>query len=366
MAVTARSGFSIGPRNDLTDVAGVRVGHHHRIGRGWRTGTTVVLAPPGTVGGVDVRGGGPGTRETDALDPRNLVPHVHAVCLSGGSAYGLAAADGVMAWLEEHHIGYPVGPDPGQVVPIVPAAVLFDLGRGGAFHHRPDAGFGRAAAAAAARPRQPARVVEGNVGAGAGAVAGGVSGGVGSASQVLEDGTTVAALVVVNAAGALFDPGTGVLHGLPHLLPADPRTRRPHRAEVTAAASRLTACPAATNTTIGVVATDAVLSKGEAQKLAGAAQDGLARAVRPAHLLTDGDTFFALATGTRAEQGDTSHAEHVKVVNALLAAGADTVTRAIVRAILAAAGHADRPGYRSLFPSSNVPSSLVRRQADGR
>jgi L-aminopeptidase/D-esterase-like protein len=209
-------------------------------------------------------------------------------------------------------------------------------------------------------------VVEGNVGAGAGAVAGGVSGGVGSASQVLDDGTTVAALVAVNAAGALFDPGTGTLHGHTNLLPSDPKVKRPSRAEVAAAASRLPTPPPTTNTTIGVVATDAVLSKGEAQRLAGAAHDGLARAVRPAHLMTDGDTFFALATGARGSTGDQPHAEQVQQMNALLAAAADTVTRAILRGILAAAGHADRPGYRTLFPSSNVPSSLVRRQADGR
>ena len=157
-----------GPRNDLTDVAGVRVGHHQRIGRGWRTGTTVVLPPAATIAAVEVRGGGPGTRETDALDPRNLVPHAHAVCLTGGSAYGLAAADGVMAWLEEHGVGFPVGPEPHQVVPIVPTAVLFDLGRGGTFGHRPGPAFGYAATARAARGRRPAAVVEGSVGAAAG------------------------------------------------------------------------------------------------------------------------------------------------------------------------------------------------------
>jgi L-aminopeptidase/D-esterase-like protein len=193
-----------------------------------------------------------------------------------------------------------------------------------------------------------------------------VSGGVGSASQVLDDGTTVAALVAVNAAGALFDPGTGTLHGHTNLLPSDPKVKRPSRAEVAAAASRLPTPPPTTNTTIGVVATDAVLSKGEAQRLAGADHGGLARAVRPAHLMTDGDTFFALATGARGSTGDQPHAEQVQQMNALLAAAADTVTRAILRGILAAAGHADRPGYRTLFPSSNVPSSLVRRQADGR
>ena len=140
-----------GQRNDLTDVAGLRVGHHQRIGRGWRSGTTVVLCPAGTVGGVGVHGGGPGTRETDLLDPRALVHEVHGVCLSGGSAYGLSAADGVMQWLEDRGVGFPVGEDAAWVVPIVPAAVIFDLGRGGRFASRPDATFGRRAASAAQR-----------------------------------------------------------------------------------------------------------------------------------------------------------------------------------------------------------------------
>ena len=190
------------------------------------------------------------------------------------------------------------------------------------------------------------------MGAGAGAVAGGLAGGIGTASHMLADGTTVAALVAVNAAGALFDPGTGMLLAATALLPADPRVRRPSRADVAEAASRLPARPHTTNTTIGVVATDAVLGKGQAQKLAGAAHDGLARAVRPAHLLTDGDTFFALATGTRPLPGEPSSLEQVTALNMILAAAADTVTRAILRGVLAAAGHADRPGYRQLFPSS--------------
>ena len=359
MAPTAIPAAAPGARNDLTDVSGIRVGHHHRIGRGWRTGTTVVLPPPGTVGAVDVRGGGPGTRETDALDPRNLVAHVHAVCLTGGSAYGLSAADGVMAWLEERGVGHLVGDDPTRVVPIVPTAVLFDLGRGGEYRHRPDPSFGRAAAAAAARGRRPAPVVEGSVGAGAGASAGGAAGGVGSASAVLPDGTTVAALVAVNAAGGVFDPRTGILHGAPALLPGDPPLRRPHRDDVAAASALLAAPAEALNTTIGVVATDAVLTKAQAQKMAGMAHDGLARAVRPSHLMTDGDTFFALATGVRPLPLQPP-SEAVMALNYLLVAAAETVTRAIVRAVLAAAAHADRPSYRDLFPSA-VPGAGRRR-----
>jgi len=343
-----------GPRNDLTDVAGVRVGHHHRIGRGWRTGTTVVLPPPRTIAAVEVRGGGPGTRETDALDPRNLVPHAHAVCLTGASAYGLAAADGVMAWLEEHGGGFPVGSDPRQVVPVVPAAVLFDLGRGGRFDHRPDASFGHAAAARAARGRRAAAVVEGSVGAAAGAATGPLAGGIGSASLVLEDGTTVAALVAVNAAGRVDDPATGELYGAPALIDPDPSVGRPLRADVVAAAERWPwpPPPPPLNTTIGVVATDAALHRSEAQRLAGAAHNGLARAVRPSHLLNDGDTFFVLATGERPLPADVGSVERTRALNGLAAAAADVVTRAIVRGILAARSFPDRPSYRDLYPSS--------------
>ncbi|MET0771871.1 MAG: P1 family peptidase [Candidatus Limnocylindrales bacterium] len=351
--VAADPSAPAGPRNDLTDVEGLRVGHAQRLGRGWRTGTTVILTPPGTVGGVDVRGGGPGTRETDALAPWNLVPHLHAVCLTGGSAYGLAAADGVMHWLEEQGTGYRIGDDPDRVVPIVPAAVLFDLGRGGDFRRRPDAAFGRAAAAAAGRGRTPRAVVEGTVGAGTGAAAGGVAGGIGSASTVLPDGTTVAALVAVNAAGAVFDAATGVLHAAPLLHPtADPGLRRPVRGDVTAARRALAPPPETMNTTIGVVATDLTLDRAEAHRLAGAAHDGLARAVRPSHLLTDGDTFFGLATGSKARSAPTPSAEDVRHLNMLLAAAADVVARAIARGILAARSHPDRPSYRDLFPSS--------------
>lgn len=317
----------------LTDVAGLRVGHATRTGDGWLTGTTVVLAPEGgAVAAVDVRGGGPGTKETDALDPRNLVQRAEAVVLTGGSAYGLDAASGVMAWLEERGRGVRVGPDPAHVVPVVPAACVFDLGRGGDFRARPDAATGRAAVEAAAAGELGAPVVQGSVGAGTGAVVGLVKGGVGTASTVLESGITVAALVVANAAGSAVDPETGVLYG--ELFQG--RVRYPE-AEVHEAALRRLAesaernAPPPLNTTLAVVATDAVLSKAQAQKLAGTAHDGIARAVRPVHLLSDGDTVFTLATG--AHPLDTADP---LALNDVLAAGADMVTRAIVRAVRAA------------------------------
>lgn len=325
----------------LTDVPGVLVGHATRRGDGWLTGTTVVLAPEaGAVAAVDVRGGGPGTKETDALDPRNLVQRVQALVLTGGSAYGLDAASGVMAWLEERGRGVRVGPDPAHVVPVVPAACVFDLGRGGDFRARPDAATGRAAVEAAHASTPGAEVAEGCVGAGTGAVVGTLKGGVGTASTVLDSGITVAALVVANAAGSVTDPETGVLYGE---LFAGGRVRYP-APEVHEAAGRRLAevaarnAPPPLNTTLAVVATDADLSKAQAQKLAGTAHDGIARAVRPVHLLSDGDTVFALATGERPLD-----AEQPLALNEVLAAGADVVTRAIVRAVRAA-GPVDGPG----------------------
>jgi L-aminopeptidase/D-esterase-like protein len=331
----------------LTDVPGVRVGHHQRRGRGWRTGTTVVLVPDGAVGGVDVRGGGPGTRETDLLRPENLVQQVHGICLSGGSAFGLAAADGVMGWLADRHIGYPVGESPEAVVPIVPAAVIFDLGRAGRFASRPDAEFGRRAAAAARRtpPRR------GSVGAGVGAVAGGLQGGVGMASTALEDGTIVAALAVVNAAGLVIDPTTG--------LPWDAAgLRRPDRVERAALVEHLRTVGRvpSLNTTIGVVATSARLTKAECSKMAATAHDGLARAIRPAHSMNDGDTIFALATGrddlvlAATDPSFRSTSSRPAALNALLDAGARMFAEACRDAVLQATAVGGPPAYRDLCP----------------
>lgn len=336
----------------LTDVAGLRVGHATRTGDGWLTGTTVVLAPEGgAVAAVDVRGGGPGTKETDALDPRNVVQRVEAIVLTGGSAYGLDAASGVMAWLEERGRGVPVGPDPKHVVPVVPAACVFDLGRGGDFRARPDAATGRAAVEAAAASEPGARVREGCVGAGTGAAAGPLKGGVGTAGIVLDSGITVAALVVANAVGSVLDPETGALYG--ELFQG--RVTYPEAGVHEAARRRLADsavknAPPVLNTTLAVVATDADLSKAQAQKLAGTAHDGIARAVRPVHLLNDGDTVFALATGGRPLDPESPLA-----LNDILAAGADMVTRAIVRAVRAAEP-VDGPGgawpsYEELYGS---------------
>ncbi len=279
------------PFGSILDVPGVGVGHHQRTGRGWQTGTTVVTVAAGATPGVDVRGGGPGTRETDALRPENLIQEIHAVTLTGGSAYGLAAAHGVVGLLEQRGLGFPITD---HVVPVVPAAVIFDLGRGGDFACRPDASFGeRAARAALAGRRRPSW---GSVGAGTGARAGGLQGGVGTASTTVRIGGTpvvVGALAVVNANGTVIDPSTALpweRHGM--------RFTRPTGAQRAAVREALTGrATAGLNTTIGVVATSAALDKAECSKVASVAHDGLARAVRPAHSMTDGDTVFALSTG---------------------------------------------------------------------
>lgn len=366
-----------GSRNDLGDVAGVHLGHITNDRAGWLTGTTVVLLPEsGSVAGVDVRGAAPGTRETDLLDPTCLVDRVHAIVLSGGSAFGLAAAEGVMAGLYGAGRGFPMGA-PGEVVPVVPAAVIFDLGRGGAFAHHPGAADGRAAldaalaaeaasagaASAGAASAEPQSARAGRLGAGTGAKAGSLAGGLGSASAVLPDGSTVATVVVVNAVGSPVHPRTGELLALGWGLAGEfPALARPSESEVAAyAALRHTEAAAAGllpggATTIGVVATDARLTKAQCRKLAGAGHDGLARAISPVHTMLDGDTLFAVATGARPEPG-------LAELLALHDAAAGCVARAVGHAMLAATTVTMWPGterecrvagYLDAFPSARM------------
>ena len=312
----------------ITDVRGIQVGQHTDARR--PTGCSVVLARGadggGAVAGVDVRGAAPGTRETDLLDPANLVQQVHAVLLSGGSAWGLDAAAGVMRWLEEHGIGLPVGSAPGQLVPIVPAAVLFDLHVGDA-RIRPgaDAGYAACVAASSAPPAQ------GNVGAGAGAVVGklfgmdsAMKGGIGTASMRVGE-VTVGALIAVNALGDVVDPATGA--PIAGARSPDGKALR-HSVRAMLAGEAPQAILAGSNTTIGVIATDAPLTKARAQRLAGAGHDGLARAIRPVHTMSDGDTLFALSTG---------HAPAIDF-NVLCAMAGEAVARACVNAVRAAEG----------------------------
>ncbi|WP_248293380.1 P1 family peptidase [Achromobacter sp. Bel] len=304
----------------ITQVSGLRVGHYTDTRR--PTGCTVIIAEAGATGGVDVRGAAPGTRETDLLNPMNMVEKVHAIVLSGGSAFGLDAATGVMRYLEEKKIGFDVGV---AHVPIVPAAILFDLGVGDA-SIRPDAAAGYQAckSATTAAPQ------EGNVGAGAGATVGklygakrAMKGGIGSASLTVA-GATVGAIVAVNAVGDVLDPATGrILAGArtpdgKHLLDT--------RAAILAG-DLPNAMRPGTATTIGVVATDATLTKAQAQKIAGMAHDGLARTINPIHTMMDGDTIFALGTGASGKPGN---------VMLLGVMAAEAMAIAVQRAILAA------------------------------
>ncbi len=322
----------------ITDVAGIEVGHYTDGRR--PTGCSVVLARAGAVGGVDVRGAAPGTRETDLLSPVNTVDVVHAVLLAGGSAFGLDAATGVMRWLEMRGVGVDVG---AARVPIVPGAVLFDLMVGDA-RIRPDAQAGFAACEAASR--QPP--LEGNVGAGAGASVGKVfgheramKGGIGTAS-VTAGGVTVGALIACNALGDVVDPDTG-------RVIAGARTADGQRLQDTRrallAGERPIPILAGTNTTIGVVATDAALSKTQVNRLAQVAHDGLARAINPEHTVADGDTLFALATG--------HHTTHPGMM-VLATLAAEAVARATVRAVLAAQGitAVDAHGQRLHLPAA--------------
>lgn len=326
------TGFLATPGNAITDIAGIEVGHDYRLGDGWATGTTVLRCTAGAVGGVDSRGGAPGTRETDLLAPENLVQRVHAICLSGGSAYGLAPADGVMRWLAEHEYGLPVGAQPHMVVPIVPAAVLFDLPRG-EWGNRPDAEFGYRACAAAGT-----EFAVGSVGAGTGATTNGLKGGIGTASRTTASGYTVGALVAVNAAGRAVDAATGRPYGM--------ETETGFGITVPNRAVELTPLPNPLNTTIGVVATDAALDKAGARRLAMAGQDGLARAVRPAHSMFDGDTVFGLATGTGEIRADPGTRDE------LYTAAAEVFTEAVVGGLLSATGLPDVPAYRELWPDA--------------
>jgi L-aminopeptidase/D-esterase-like protein len=337
----------------ITDVGGIRVGHHQRLdpaatlGAGWASGVTAVLTPPGTVGAVDIRGGAPGSRETDLLDPAASVRYVDAVLLAGGSAYGLAAADGVMRWCEEHDRGLAI--DAG-VVPIVPAAVIFDLPVGD-WGCRPTAEFGYLAASAAAA--DGGDVAVGTVGAGVGARAGALKGGVGTASTTLAEGVTVGAVVAVNSAGNVVDPATGL--PWPAQL-ADECALRPPPAEQIAALTELDAARSPLNTTIAVVATDAALSPAGCRRVAIAAHDGLARAIRPAHTPMDGDTVFALATGAvevaPAVETPAGLSPETALVAAVGAAAADCLAKAVLTGVIAAESAAEIPAYREVLPGA--------------
>ncbi len=320
----------------LTDVPGIEVGQAQDEAA--LTGCTVILCRRGAVGGVDQRGGAPGTRETDLLDPVNMVDRVHGILLSGGSAFGLDAASGVMRYLEEHHIGLSVG---GTRVPIVPAAILFDLGLG-KVKRRPDAELGYAAAAAASS----GPVEEGNVGAGMGASVGKIFGmlgamksGLGTASMDIGGGIVVGAIAAVNAFGDVIEPSTGkILAGArpakvgPLKLGGKGRFADTLAVMKTLAGRTILSFASRSNTVIAVVASNARLDKAATAKVAQMAQDGLSRTVRPAHTMLDGDTVFALSTGQKKAD--------VSIVGSF---AAEALSQAIVRAVGAASPAAGLP-----------------------
>jgi L-aminopeptidase/D-esterase-like protein len=317
----------------LTAVEGIKVGHFTLTER--PTGCTVILVEGDATGGVSQRGGAPGTRETDLLDPLNMVDKVNAVVLAGGSAFGLEAATGTVRWLEEHNIGWSAGP---SRVPIVPAAILFDLGVGGNPKIRPTADCGYKAAEAATT----AAVPEGSIGAGAGATVGKFGGpgrstkaGLGTAAITLPNGLVVAAIVAVNAVGDIIDPATGkVVAGVRNPDGTFADARRILRTGGPSQPPR-----AGENTTIGLVATNARLSKTQAARMALMADDGYARAISPSHTNGDGDTVFSLATGRWSGTPD------ITVIGAL---AAEAMADAIVRAATQATGAAGIPAARDL------------------
>ena len=333
----------VGLNSTLTSVAGLEVGHFTDPVN--VTGCSVVLCRDGAVGGVDVRGGSPGTRETDLLRPGRRVDQLHAVLLSGGSAFGLDAASGVVRFLEENGIGFPAGP---ALVPIVSSAILFDLGLGNSkVRPGPEQGY----AACLAADTNP--VAQGSVGAGTGATVAKMRGleravksGVGSASLTLQSGATVAALVAVNAYGGVFDHRSGQLLAGPRksaALDADSGMEDPVHLLLTEGAGRGNA--SLTNTTIGVVATDAALSRDDANYLAGLSHDGLALAIRPCHTIRDGDTMFAMATGRFPGQVD-------PVV--LGAAAVEVTAAAVLNALWSATGLGGVPSLEDLGENSGA------------
>jgi len=329
-----------GPRNLITDVDGILVGN----AEDWRvrSGVTVILPETAAVAAVDVRGGAPGTHETEALRPTSLVPGIDAVVLSGGSAFGLDAASGVTEWLAAADRGYLAA---GFRVPIVPAAILFDLANGGDKRwgrEPPYRALGARAAAEAGRD-----FALGNVGAGLGAAAGKIKGGLGSVSTVGDDGWQVGAVIAANPVGSVLVPGTTTFWGAalaqPGEIGAHAGATMPGPLDLDLPAEgRL-----GSHTCIGLVATNLALGKAEALRVAIMAHDGLARAVRPAHTPFDGDTLFVLSTG-RLPLPEPKPMALARLGHL----AADCVTRALMRGVYAADSLGDRPGYRSLVAAS--------------
>jgi L-aminopeptidase/D-esterase-like protein len=329
---------TIGKHNALTDVDGIRVGHYTHTDAA--CGVTVAICPEGAVAGVDVRGSAPGTRETDLLAPANIVENAQAVVLCGGSVFGLAAADGVVRWLANKGLGFPLAK--GYVAPIVPAAVLYDLDRGSDFVPPINAQWGEKAC----READSGPVATGCVGAGTGAWSGSIKGGLGTASLILDCGITVAALGTVNSDGSVINPATGRPWEIGLQIDAE-FGKQGRRAVVLPPAP---ATGPAKNTTIAIVATDAILTKAQAHKVAQMAHDGIARAIRPAHTMFEGDTIFCMATGKQklAEIAGYYGPPDAQAVSDIGHAAADCMSRAIIRAILTAKSMAGMTAFCDL------------------
>jgi L-aminopeptidase/D-esterase-like protein len=332
-----------GPYNAITDVPGIRVGQVQASTEPYLTGTTLVYTPRMAVTGVDQRGGAPATKETDLLSPLNSNPGVNAIQLGGSSMYGLSATDGVIRWLEDRGEGIPLGT--AGVAPIVPAADIFDLGRGGDAKARTTPEWGWLAAEATS----DGPVRQGSVGGGTGARAGGLQGGVGTASQFLDDGTWVGALVVVNSVGSPVDPTDCTLLGADLGLGDEfAGLRAPSRQECQ---GTVPTGGGALNTTVAVVATNAPLDKAGASRLASSAHDGMARAISPIHTLYDGDTVFGVSTGPGPGLSVYNPAA-APLLNRVFAAGANTLSRAIAKAMLAATTQRSTHSYCDTYPSA--------------
>jgi L-aminopeptidase/D-esterase-like protein len=331
-----------GARNLITDVPGLRVGQAEDLAL--RTGVTVLLPDEAASTVVDIRGGAPGTRETDALDPVSLGVKADAIVLSGGSAFGLDAASGVMAWLSANGRGFQLKPGSPRI-PIVPAAIIFDLHNAANFKaaDNPYARLGRAAVANA-----HAEVSLGNAGAGLGAIAGAYKGGIGSASAVIDGDITVGAVVVVNSVGSPVIPGTDVFWAFPFEQGNEFGARRLHavlpQLELDLPLDGKGPGLRGTNTTIAVVASDAALSSVELKRVAIMATDGFARALRPVHTPFDGDTLFALTTAGKPMSGD-----RLRELTRIGSVAADCVARAIARGVYAADSLGEVKSYRAKF-----------------
>lgn len=330
-----------GPRNLITDVDGILIGNADDPDA--RTGVTVILPDRPVVAAVDVRGGGPGTRETDALDPSCLVERIHALCLSGGSVFGLDAPSGVVSWMSAQGRGLSIGP---LAIPVVPAAILFDLMNGGNKQWGnvpPYRSLGWEACENAA-----AGFKLGNIGAGLGATAGDLKGGLGSASALTDDGLQVGAIAAVNPNGSVVMPDSDAFWAWPfeqegELGGQSPPVGRTHDLELDIPGAGFPG----TNTTLVVVATNLAIDRAAARRIAIMAHDGIARAVRPVHTPFDGDTVFVISTGAKPIQGGADAVPGA--LSRLGSLAADCVTRAIARGVYAAETLGEFPGYCSKY-----------------